>query len=293
MFEDLKPGNHTVHPSVAASQGPAKPDNAPAAGFPAAPLGPEAAPQQPHAEPASEAGHPEASEPANSQDWQEPEMADWKAALRRDFEEWLAGLDTIPESEEVEGGMGESPDLYSFYEELAAANAESRKSNRRTAEAISQWSDVLGRFESGLTPLRETVAQLAAVQPKEGQLSRGHCLMLVELLDRLQRLGRAFESPPAAKRWWGGSTADWRKAWETQRQAFGIVVGHLAALLKQEGVTPFDTVGRPFDPSRMTAVAAEPDASRPPQTVSEEIAPGYLRGSDLLRPAQVKVTRQP
>ena len=64
-------------------------------------------------------------------------------------------------------------------------------------------------------------------------------------------------------------------------------------LLKKEGVTRIDTLGQPFDPAVMTAIAAESDATRPPQTVLEELAAGYHRHGELLRPAQVKVSRQP
>jgi molecular chaperone GrpE (heat shock protein) len=43
----------------------------------------------------------------------------------------------------------------------------------------------------------------------------------------------------------------------------------------------------------MMAVAVESDATRPPQTVLEELAAGYAREGELLRAAQVKVSRQP
>ncbi len=223
------------------------------------------------------------------------ELVEWKDALREDFETWLASLEVIPELDPEADSSSDAPDLYSFYEQFAAANAESRKSNRRTAEAISQWGETLLRFENSLTPLRETTAQLAAVQPKEGQMSRAHCLVLVEMLDRMHRLNRAFQSPPIAKKaWWGGGgDAAWRKAWESQHQALDILVSHVEGLLKQEGVTRLDTTGQPFDPAVMMAVAAEPDATRPPQTVLEELAAGYRRHGELLRAAHVKVTRKP
>ena len=225
------------------------------------------------------------------------ELTDWKDDLRRDFESWLAMIDEIPASDDEppDDGPDAAPDLYSFYEQFAAASAESRKANRRTAEAMSQWGDTLARFEGGLQPLRETVAQLAAVQPKAGRMARAHCLVLVELLERMHRLDRAFASPPEAKRAWWGASADrrWRQSWEAQHQALDILVGHLEGLLTREGVTRIDTAEKPFDPTTMMAVATEPDATRPPQTVVEEIAAGYLRDGELLRAAQVKVTLRP
>lgn len=220
------------------------------------------------------------------------ELADWKDALRRDFEAWLASLDELPEADDL---ADDEPDLYAFYEQLAAAGAESRKANRRTAEAFSQWSETLARFEGSLAPLRETTAQLAAAQPKEAGMSRAHCLALVELLDRMHRLARAFQSPPPAKQSWWGRRGDiaWRRAWESQCQALNILVSHLEGLLKKEGVTRLDTAGQPFDPTVMMAVAAEPDAIRPPQTVLEELAAGYRLHGEVLRVAQVRVTRRP
>jgi hypothetical protein len=225
------------------------------------------------------------------------ELADWKAALRHDFETWLASIDELPAADAA-GGVdpADAPDLYSFHAQLTAASAESRKANRRTAEAMSQWGETLARFESGLQPLRDAAAQLAAAQPKAGQMSRAHCLMLAELLDRMHRLAAAFARPPGARRsWWTSAAGDeaWRKAWAAQHDALGILVGHLEGLLQKEGVTRLATLGQVFDPAVMMAVAAEADATRPPQTVLEETAAGYLRHGELLRAAQVKVSRQP
>lgn len=220
------------------------------------------------------------------------DLPEWKDELRRDFEVWLASIDEIPEAEAASTDeFDEVPDLYSFYAQQAAAYVESRKANRRTAEAISQWGETLARFESGLQPLRDTAAQLAASRPKEGRMSREHCLMLVELLDRMHRLARAFESPPAAKgirRVFGGGDA-WRQTWEAQHRALDILVGHLEGLLRKEGVSRIDTVGQPFDPALMMAVAADPDASLPPNSVLEEMVAGYCRDGTLLRAAHVEV----
>jgi hypothetical protein len=216
---------------------------------------------------------------------------DWKNELRRDFETWLASLDDIPETDGEE--VDDAPDLYSFYEQFAAANSEWRKSNRRTAEAMSQWGETLARFESGLQPLRETTAQLLAAQPKEKEIPRAQCLMLVELFDRIQRLARAFATPPVASgSWWARrSDAAWRQAWEAQHQAIDILASHLDGLLRKAGVTRIETAGLLFDPTVMLAVAAEPDSTHPPQSVLEEVTAGYRRHDELLRPAHVIVSR--
>ena len=277
MLEDLTP-DHPVPPSPpVATAASAEPDPVP----PPASLG-TAAPSEPAGEPALEPALDVADEA----------LLDWKQALREDFEQWLESLDEIPEPEPADESPEAAPDLYSFYEQFAAANAETRKAHRRTVEALSQWGDTLARFEANLTPLRETVTHLASTQAPEGRLSRAHCLVLVEWLDRLRRVGRAFDSPPPRRGWWA-SDAPWRKAWQAQHQALGIVLSHLEEFLGREGVTRIETLGERFDPTTMTAVVAESDPARPAQTVLEELAPGYRRHGELLRPAQVKVSRNP
>jgi molecular chaperone GrpE len=219
------------------------------------------------------------------------ELADWKARLRYDFERWLSTVDEVPESEDTGFEDDPPPDLYSFFEQLAVLNTESRRGNRRTAETLSQWGEALVRFEAELGRVRELATQSLAVGGGADRLSRTHCLALVEVLDRLHRLGAALARTPA--RAWFGRDRAWRKAWENQRQAFHIVSDHLEALLRKEGVTRLDTLGKPFDPLRMAAVAAEPTAEHPPQTVLEEIARGYLWGGEVLRVAQVKTAVPP
>ena len=213
-------------------------------------------------------------------------LSAWKENLRRDFEAWLASVDEIPDPIDAET-PDEDPDLYSFYEQLAAANAEFRKTNRRTAEAFGQWGDALARFDEELKAVRDLLSRLSAGEENEAALSRGHCLALLELLDRMKRIAGAFRSPPA-KPWWSRDEA-WRRVWENQRQAFEILMEHFQELLEKEGVRPIETIGRPFDPTVMSAAAVQADPERAHNTVVEEFAAGYFRHGELLRAAQVKV----
>ena len=208
--------------------------------------------------------------------------------LRANFDQWLESLDDIPDSEgeDAAGDGGDAPDLYSFYEQLAAATTEARKSNRRTAEAYSQWSNTLSGFDGELRLLREQLAK----QPVAGDdsLPRSWCLAFIEISDRMHRLAAAFTTPP--RRAWFSGDARWRAAWETQRQGYDIFMTHTDALVRQAGLTRIEVLHAPFDPARMSAVVAEPDARWPKNTVIEEIAPGYLWRGELLRVAQVKVS---
>ncbi len=213
-------------------------------------------------------------------------LDDWKAALRQDFEQWLDSLDEIPETTGADADASDAPDLYSFYEQLAAGSAEARKSNRRTAEAFSQWGETLSKFDGDLRLLREQLNRLPV--EREEALSRDWCLALVEILDRARRVAAAFGATPP-KSWWARD-AHWRKVWDTQRQGLDILVSHLEELLKKAGVTRLSTLNQPFDPATMAAVATERNAQLPHHTVIEEIAPGYCLNGALLRVGHVKVS---
>ncbi len=263
------------------------PSSLPRSTEPDAPPSPEAAPAPTSAEDTgAETDYADSEQVGTAPHDAASEPADWKDALRADFERWIAALDAPPEF--ASDGIEETaaPDLYSFFEELAILSAESRKANRRSAEAISQWSEILDHFQGDLSQLRALLAERPG--PESETLPQAHCLALVDLLDRTQRLTEAFGRAPSRSWWW--NDRDWRQAWQTQRRALEILRSHLEALLQKEGITRIETVGAPFDPTTMSAVAVEPNPLAPPRSVLQEVLPGYARHGAVLRLAQVKVS---
>jgi molecular chaperone GrpE len=63
----------------------------------------------------------------------------------------------------------------------------------------------------------------------------------------------------------------------------------LLALLENQGVRPFDSVGKMFTPELHKAVAVSKRKDVEPGTVVEELRRGYLCKNELLRPAEVRV----
>lgn len=215
----------------------------------------------------------------------EPE---WKSVLREQFETWLNGLDDCPEEMEVvQSDLSDSltPDLSSFYQELASLNSEFRKSNRRVAETFSQWTDVLGQFERDLAKLREQASK--ENEASRDRLPHDHCLALIEVMDRIERSIAGFRETPR-RSWWQNDSA-WLQQWNIQRKAVEILRDHLEDLLGREGLARFSCLNQTFDPAAMSAVETETDPSKPHQTVTAEFLPGYRRGNNLLRFAHVKV----
>jgi molecular chaperone GrpE len=68
-----------------------------------------------------------------------------------------------------------------------------------------------------------------------------------------------------------------------------IIYHKLLALLENQGVRPFDSVGKLFTPDLHEAVAVTKDEDVEPGTIIEDLRRGYLWNNELLRPAQVRV----
>jgi molecular chaperone GrpE len=72
-----------------------------------------------------------------------------------------------------------------------------------------------------------------------------------------------------------------------------LIQRELHRVLEKFGVTPFSSVGQPFDPERHEAVARALTVEHPPMTVVGETARGYLLHGRVLRPAMVTVAMAP
>jgi molecular chaperone GrpE len=76
---------------------------------------------------------------------------------------------------------------------------------------------------------------------------------------------------------------------EQLRQGVQVTIQQLHQLLRQHGIEPEDSLGRPFDPLRHEAVGARLVPSQPDHAVLEVLQRGYRRGREIFRPAKVVV----
>lgn len=102
---------------------------------------------------------------------------------------------------------------------------------------------------------------------------------LLPVLDNFDRAERAVEAAAAGD-------AQAARLVESLR----AVARQIDEVLGRIGVTPFSTLGQPFDPQKAEAVGMREDAAVPPQTVVEEYQRGYMLHDRLLRPAVVVVS---
>jgi molecular chaperone GrpE (heat shock protein) len=116
---------------------------------------------------------------------------------------------------------------------------------------------------------------------------------LVDFHDRLTRLAQAQAQMPAARIGFFGDDSAWKTAWQNQRSALDITLSHLQAHLKEQGFQRIPTRGQPLDPTRMAVIETRLAPDKEPHTVIEEVAPGWLLGCRVLRPAQVIVSVTP
>jgi molecular chaperone GrpE len=80
------------------------------------------------------------------------------------------------------------------------------------------------------------------------------------------------------------------KHWAT---GFQMILSQFKDVLSNNGVTPFASEGKHFDPHRHEAVETVETDKVPPGTVVEESLKGYVMGEKTIRPARVKVSKAP
>ncbi|MCK6455955.1 MAG: nucleotide exchange factor GrpE [Phycisphaerae bacterium] len=72
-----------------------------------------------------------------------------------------------------------------------------------------------------------------------------------------------------------------------------MIYDDLMKVLRDHGVEPMESVGRPFDPTRHEALMQQDSTEHPPGTVVAELSRGYMIRDRVLRAARVAVARTP
>jgi molecular chaperone GrpE len=79
----------------------------------------------------------------------------------------------------------------------------------------------------------------------------------------------------------------------TLAQGMQAIDRQLRDLLAANAITPFEALGKPFDPHCHEALGVMDAPSFPPDTVCAVIRNGWMQGDQVLRPACVMVSREP
>ena len=76
-------------------------------------------------------------------------------------------------------------------------------------------------------------------------------------------------------------------------EGIGMIQAQLFGILHRAGVMPIETQGKKFNPIEHEAVAYEETSTYPEETVTAELQRGYKLQDQVLRPALVKIAREP
>lgn len=116
------------------------------------------------------------------------------------------------------------------------------------------------------------------VDKEKGELiAMANAGLLLELLPIYDHFKLALSHAPESAK-----DQEWVKGLEHIRRQF-------QDLLKRLNVEEVKTVGEPFNPEEHEAVGSEKRDGAAPDTILEEVKPGYRLAGRLLQPAKVKV----
>jgi molecular chaperone GrpE len=160
-------------------------------------------------------------------------------------------------------GVDETADAPGLREELEQAKRQAEEQRALYLRALADFENYKRRMERDQRALSD--------------FGRRELLKkLLSVVDNLQRAAEFRERGTAPEQIVDGVLA---------------TVKQFEALLEGENVRPIDPMGKPFDPSISEAVGTAPDGSLPDNTVLAVARRGYTVGDEVLRPAQVIVSK--
>jgi molecular chaperone GrpE len=210
-----------------------------------------------------------------------------KESLLEQLRQYLDGIDTLPAPAGDDPGSGKA-DLFTVFVELAAVRNEVRTESRLVKEALDQFRSVFGMLQSAHATLEQELKR-AHAESRE----RGRALLrplLLDLLDLRDRLDAALQPARAAPTWFDR----WRRKpveADNWREGIGITARRLDRILTERRVKRLESVGKRFDPRLARVVGTTQEWDVAPGIVVEEVRAGYVWGDELLRTAEVIVSK--
>ncbi|MGO9454688.1 MAG: nucleotide exchange factor GrpE [Candidatus Binataceae bacterium] len=153
---------------------------------------------------------------------------------------------------------------------LEALEAKLAEKDKEIAELKDKYLRSLADGENARKRIRQQSEESVRIQKEE---------LLRDLLPIVDNLERAVGAARAA-----GSDGQ-------IIQGVEMVLRSLHDFLKSQSVTPIQSIGQPFDPTRHEAIDYVTGSAHRPNTVVEESHRGYQIGERILRPARVTVAK--
>jgi molecular chaperone GrpE len=201
-----------------------------------------------------------------------------------------AYLDTVEDGPVPPEDPGETADLYSVFVEVAGLRSEVRTESRLVKEALDQFRDVFDLLRTSQASVQQELDRARAeTRDRERAALRPLLLDVIDLRDRLVaalKLGATVRP-----RWTDRLLRRNQTGGEAWQDGLRMIVRRLDQVLLDRGIMAMRLVGQPFDPRRARVVAVSPDRSVAEGTIIEEIRTGFLWDDQVLRTAEVIVSK--
>lgn len=178
---------------------------------------------------------------------------------------WWANSDATSTSSDAGSKTSLKP---TYVEQLEQQIAEKDK---QIQEYLTKYRQASSEFEEMRLRLRREIA-------KDVERARRDVISeLLEVLDNLERALDASKQSPSSN---------------ALLQGVDMVRRQFLSKLETLGVTPIESIGKPFDPALHEAISTVPAASADQDnTIIGVVRHGYRIGDDVLRPAAVAVAK--
>ena len=201
-----------------------------------------------------------------------------------------AYLDSAADQPEPPDDPGEATDLYSLFVEMAGLRSEVRTESRLVKEALDQFRGVFDLLRTSQATLQQELDRARA--ETRAQAHAALRPLLLDVIDLRDRLLAALKLVATGRPHWSDRllrrNAPGGAAWQ---EGLRMTVRRLDQVLLDRGVVATHLVGQPFDPRRARVIATAPDASVAEGTVIEEVRTGFLWEDQVLRTAEVIVSK--
>jgi molecular chaperone GrpE len=213
-----------------------------------------------------------------------------KQALLDRFSAWL---DTA-EDTETPDDPGETADLYSLFVEVAGLRSEVRTESRLVKEALDQFRGVFDTLRASQASLQQELDRAHADTRDQARAAQRP--LLLDIIDLRDRLMAALRLAGATRFGWSDRLPDWLlrrrpaggDAWQ---EGLRMTLRRLDQVLADRRVVATQLVGQPLDPRLARVVATAADSSVAEGTVLEEVRTGFLWDAQMLRTAEVIVSK--
>jgi len=157
-------------------------------------------------------------------------------------------------------------------------------------EALDQFRGVFDMLQASQASVQQELDRARSVARDQADAALRP--LLLDVVDLRDRLFAALKSASAARPGWLGRLlrrpASGDAAWQ---EGLRMTLRRLDQVLLDRRVVPMQLVGLPFDPRRARVVATSADSSTAEGTVLEEVRTGVLWDDQVLRTADVIVSK--